>query len=85
LQYGGVLYVDSADKTTRFIMDCNQARLPLVFLQDVNGFMVGRDSEQKGMSSGFFPATPPPGPYTRACAGPRTWSPDDERFFSFGV
>jgi 3-methylcrotonyl-CoA carboxylase beta subunit len=49
LQYGGVLYVDSADKTTRFIMDCNQSRLPLVFLQDVNGFMVGRDSEQAGI------------------------------------
>jgi 3-methylcrotonyl-CoA carboxylase beta subunit len=49
LQYGGVLYVDSADKMTRFIMDCNQSRLPLVFLQDVNGFMVGRDSEQAGI------------------------------------
>jgi acetyl-CoA carboxylase carboxyltransferase component len=49
LQYGGVLYVDSADKATRFIMDCNQSRLPLVFLQDVNGFMVGRDSEQGGI------------------------------------
>jgi acetyl-CoA carboxylase carboxyltransferase component len=49
LQYGGVLYVDSADKAARFIMDCNQSRLPLVFLQDVNGFMVGRDSEQAGI------------------------------------
>jgi acetyl-CoA carboxylase carboxyltransferase component len=49
LQYGGVIYVDSADKAARFIMDCNQGRLPLLFLQDVNGFMVGRDSEQAGI------------------------------------
>ncbi|HEY7424305.1 MAG TPA: carboxyl transferase domain-containing protein, partial [Gemmataceae bacterium] len=49
LQYGGVLYVDSADKGARFIMDCNQGRMPIVFLQDVNGFMVGRDSEQAGI------------------------------------
>jgi acetyl-CoA carboxylase carboxyltransferase component len=49
LQYGGVIYVDSADKAARFIMDCNQGRIPLIFLQDVNGFMVGRDSEQAGI------------------------------------
>jgi 3-methylcrotonyl-CoA carboxylase beta subunit len=49
LQYGGVIYVDSADKAARFIMDCNQSRLPILFLQDVNGFMVGRDSEQAGI------------------------------------
>jgi acetyl-CoA carboxylase carboxyltransferase component len=49
LQYGGVIYVDSADKAARFVMDCNQARVPLLFLQDVNGFMVGRDSEQAGI------------------------------------
>jgi acetyl-CoA carboxylase carboxyltransferase component len=49
LQYGGVIYVDSADKAARFIMDCNQTRTPLIFLQDVNGFMVGRDSEQAGI------------------------------------
>ncbi|HXG09347.1 MAG TPA: acyl-CoA carboxylase subunit beta [Gemmataceae bacterium] len=49
IQYGGVIYVDSADKAARFIMDCNQSRLPLVFLQDVNGFMVGRDAEQAGI------------------------------------
>src|SRR5262249_545747 len=49
LQFGGVLYVDSADKAARFIMDCNQTRLPLLFLQDVNGFMVGRESEQAGI------------------------------------
>ncbi len=49
LQYGGVLYVDSADKGARFIMDCNQSRLPILFFQDVNGFMVGRDAEQAGI------------------------------------
>lgn len=49
LQYGGVIYVDSADKAARFIMDCNQTRMPILFLQDVNGFMVGRDSEQEGI------------------------------------
>jgi acetyl-CoA carboxylase carboxyltransferase component len=49
LQYGGVIYVDSADKAARFIMDCNQGRLPILFLQDVNGFMVGRDAEQGGI------------------------------------
>ena len=49
LQYGGVIYVDSADKAARFIMDCNQCRMPLIFFQDVNGFMVGRDSEQAGI------------------------------------
>ncbi|MBY0231366.1 MAG: acyl-CoA carboxylase subunit beta [Gemmataceae bacterium] len=49
VQFGGVLYVDSADKAARFVMDCNQARTPLLFLQDVNGFMVGRDSEQAGI------------------------------------
>jgi acetyl-CoA carboxylase carboxyltransferase component len=49
LQYGGVIYVDSADKAARFVMDCNQTRVPIIFLQDVNGFMVGRDSEQDGI------------------------------------
>jgi acetyl-CoA carboxylase carboxyltransferase component len=49
LQYGGVIYVDSSDKAARFIMDCNQARVPLIFLHDVNGFMVGRESEQAGI------------------------------------
>ncbi len=49
VEYGGVIYVDSANKAARFIMDCNQTRLPLLFLQDVNGFMVGRDSEQAGI------------------------------------
>jgi acetyl-CoA carboxylase carboxyltransferase component len=49
IQFGGVLYVDSAEKAARFVMSCNQDWLPLVFLQDVNGFMVGRDSEQEGI------------------------------------
>jgi len=49
IQFGGVIYVDSADKAARFVMACNQEWLPLVFLQDVNGFMVGRDSEQEGI------------------------------------
>jgi acetyl-CoA carboxylase carboxyltransferase component len=47
--FGGVLYVDSADKAARFIMNCNQDSLPILFLQDVNGFMVGRDSERAGI------------------------------------
>lgn len=49
MQFGGVLYVDSADKAARFVMNCNQDWLPIVFLQDVNGFMVGRDSERSGI------------------------------------
>jgi acetyl-CoA carboxylase carboxyltransferase component len=49
LQFGGVLYVDSAEKAARFVMNCNQDWLPLIFLQDVNGFMVGRDSERAGI------------------------------------
>lgn len=49
IQFGGVLYVDSADKAARFVMLCNQDGLPILFLQDVNGFMVGRDSEQEGI------------------------------------
>jgi acetyl-CoA carboxylase carboxyltransferase component len=49
MQYGGVIYHDSADKEARFIMDCNQTWVPLIFLQDVMGFMVGRDSEQSGI------------------------------------
>ncbi len=49
IQFGGVIYVDSADKAARFIMTCNQERMPILFLQDVNGFMVGRDSEHAGI------------------------------------
>ena len=45
----GVIYDDSADKSARFIMDCNQKRIPLLFLHDTTGFMVGRDSEQGGI------------------------------------
>lgn len=45
----GVIYDDSADKAARFIMDCNQRRIPIVFLHDTTGFMVGRDSEQGGI------------------------------------
>lgn len=48
-QFGGVMYVDSADKAARFIMNCNQDWLPVIFLQDVNGFMVGRESERSGI------------------------------------
>ena len=48
-QFGGVLYVDSAEKAARFVMNCNQDWLPIVFLQDVNGFMVGRESERAGI------------------------------------
>ena len=46
---GGVIYSDSADKAARFIMNCNQRRIPLVFLQDVSGFMVGSRAEQGGI------------------------------------
>jgi acetyl-CoA carboxylase carboxyltransferase component len=49
LQFGGVIYTDAADKAARFVMDCNQTRVPIVFLQNVNGFMVGRDSEHSGI------------------------------------
>ncbi len=49
MQFGGVIYSDSADKATRFIMNCNQRRIPLLFLQDVTGFMVGSQSEHGGI------------------------------------
>jgi len=49
MQFGGVIYSDSADKATRFIMNCNQKKIPLVFLQDVTGFMVGSKSEKGGI------------------------------------
>jgi 3-methylcrotonyl-CoA carboxylase beta subunit len=48
-QFGGVLYVDSAEKAARFVMNCNQDWLPILFIQDVNGFMVGRDAERSGI------------------------------------
>ena len=48
-EFGGVIYTESAEKAARFIMDCNQGKVPLVFLHDVNGFMVGRDAEWSGI------------------------------------
>ncbi len=48
-QFGGVVYADSADKAARFVLDCNQSRVPLLFIQDVNGFDVGRDAEYSGI------------------------------------
>jgi acetyl-CoA carboxylase carboxyltransferase component len=49
MQFGGVIYSDSADKAARFIMLCNQKKIPLIFLHDVTGFMVGSKSEQGGI------------------------------------
>ncbi|MDG1189549.1 MAG: carboxyl transferase domain-containing protein, partial [Flavobacteriales bacterium] len=49
MQFGGVIYSDSADKAARFIANCNQKKIPLVFLQDVTGFMVGSRSEHQGI------------------------------------
>ena len=49
IQMGGVIYSDSANKAARFVMDCNQTNLPIIFFQDVSGFMVGRDAEESGI------------------------------------
>jgi acetyl-CoA carboxylase carboxyltransferase component len=49
IQFGGVIYADSADKAARFVLECNQSRLPILFIQDVNGFDVGRDAERTGI------------------------------------
>jgi 3-methylcrotonyl-CoA carboxylase beta subunit len=49
IEFGGVIYTEAAEKSARFIMDCNQNRVPLVFLHDVNGFMVGKDAEWSGI------------------------------------
>jgi 3-methylcrotonyl-CoA carboxylase beta subunit len=49
MEFGGVIYTESAEKAARFIMDCNQNRIPLVFFHDVNGFMVGKDAEWSGI------------------------------------
>jgi acetyl-CoA carboxylase carboxyltransferase component len=49
VEFGGVIYTESAEKAARFIMDCNQNLIPLVFFHDVNGFMVGRDAEWSGI------------------------------------
>ena len=48
-EFGGVIYAESAEKAARFIMDCNQNTIPLLFIHDVNGFMVGKDAEQSGI------------------------------------
>lgn len=48
-EFGGVIYAESSEKAARFILDCNQGLIPLIFLHDVNGFMVGRDAEQSGI------------------------------------
>lgn len=49
VELGGVIYAESADKAARFILDCNQTKVPLLFIQDVAGFMVGKDAEQSGI------------------------------------
>lgn len=49
LQVGGVIYADAADKAARFVLNCNQAGIPILFFHDVNGFMVGRESEEEGI------------------------------------
>src|SRR5580658_9090902 len=49
MEFGGVIYTESAEKAARFVMDCNQNRIPLIFLHDVNGFMVGKDAEWSGI------------------------------------
>ncbi len=49
IEVGGVIYADAADKAARFVLDCNQAGIPIIFLHDVNGFMVGKQSEQEGI------------------------------------
>src|SRR5579885_884485 len=49
MEFGGVIYTESAEKAARFILDCNQNRVPLIFLHDVNGFMVGKDAEWSGI------------------------------------
>jgi acetyl-CoA carboxylase carboxyltransferase component len=49
MEFGGVIYTESAEKASRFILDCNQNRVPLIFLHDVNGFMVGKEAEWSGI------------------------------------
>jgi 3-methylcrotonyl-CoA carboxylase beta subunit len=49
IEFGGVIYTESAEKAARFILDCNQNRIPLIFFHDVNGFMVGKDAEWSGI------------------------------------
>jgi len=50
MQLGGVVYSDSADKAARFVMNCNQDKVPILFIHDVNGFMVGKDAEWGGIA-----------------------------------
>ena len=50
IQMGGVIYSDSADKAARFVMNCNQDKIPIIFLHDVNGFMIGKDAEWGGIA-----------------------------------
>ena len=50
IQLGGVIYNDSADKAARFVMNCNQDNIPIIFLHDVNGFMIGKQSEWSGIA-----------------------------------
>ena len=50
MQLGGVVYSDSADKAARFVMNCNQDKIPILFIHDVNGFMVGKDAEWGGIA-----------------------------------
>jgi len=49
IEFGSVIYTESADKAARFILDCNQTRVPLIFMHDVNGFMVGKEAEWSGI------------------------------------
>jgi 3-methylcrotonyl-CoA carboxylase beta subunit len=49
VEFGGVIYTEAAEKAARFILDCNQNKIPLIFLHDVNGFMVGKDAEWSGI------------------------------------
>lgn len=49
VHFGGVIYIESAEKAPRFIMDCNQSLVPLIFVHDVNGFMIGKEAERRGI------------------------------------
>ncbi len=55
IEFGGVIYTEAAEKAARFILDCNQNRIPLIFLHDVNGFMVGKDAEWSGIGKAYDP------------------------------
>ena len=70
LEIGGVIYADAADKAARFILNCNQAAMPILFLHDVSGFMVGKESEQQGIirRGAKMVKTPSPTAWYRASA-----------------